>query len=707
MLQNFLLPTWVQPIPPGQNNDLFVHLLEGETLGIVVGNELQNITGKSPTLSGVRQFVEILGPATIRMAGEYGIAPTAVPLDMPKGHVIHQIVDELGYVKHMTLSPENIHPHHLYCRNHERHRGQPCGSQASFYTINRRYANEVPPARCTTNPGTQNGPGKSPPISERPSTRTDEETETAELDPEEVDRLREMLNRIMTPTIVHISSHEATVQWQEIDTSEAAAPGGPFPQIDASEFTYHIVLYENQGRQIDSFRCNPIQNGNKQYIGNLHPNTEYYVQLKASLEERDLHGEPSSPVPFRTSPGRPSPPQSARIVYRSTDHVVLHWNPPLFDHGSPVQYYTVYISKSNRNNEDHTRQERSIETRSCEAKITNLQPSTSYRVRVRATNKVGESDDAPDLKEFWTNRINDLPKPMPPSFVSSGARYIKLQWQSMKDVLWGLEMQDSSSAVTLLKDQLSRPYYTANELQPGAEYRFRLFCHRLQPNQESPRSDWMVAKTCRPGSEVRSERPVMTTTITPTGSAAPSSANPMHLQQPLVIERLIVPNKPFVVEHAPGSRKTQIAWRCIGARDREFTYQLEGSSRQHPTRYRILQKGPAMNYLITEDDIANLRVASINKKNAMSDYSDVLTLPIDEDRILKPAQFAPPSLVPEGRGCLKVSWTPLKANSVKKNSEFSEKKTKRNSSFSGSIGLLADVRGPTSRWQDGNGLLWR
>ena len=71
MLQNFLLPTWVQPIPPGQNNDLFVHLLEGETLGIVVGNELQNITGKSTTFPGVGQFVEILGPATIRMAGEY------------------------------------------------------------------------------------------------------------------------------------------------------------------------------------------------------------------------------------------------------------------------------------------------------------------------------------------------------------------------------------------------------------------------------------------------------------------------------------------------------------------------------------------------------------------------------------------------------------------------------------------------------------
>lgn len=42
-----------------------------------------------------------------------------------------------------------------------------------------------------------------------------------------------------------------------MDTSEAAASGGPFPQIDASEFTYEIFVYEGQqtSRCIMQHRC--------------------------------------------------------------------------------------------------------------------------------------------------------------------------------------------------------------------------------------------------------------------------------------------------------------------------------------------------------------------------------------------------------------------------------------------------------------------
>ncbi|VDL72497.1 unnamed protein product [Nippostrongylus brasiliensis] len=38
------MPTWVHPTPPGAPNDLFVHIQMGETLNILVGNDVQNIT---------------------------------------------------------------------------------------------------------------------------------------------------------------------------------------------------------------------------------------------------------------------------------------------------------------------------------------------------------------------------------------------------------------------------------------------------------------------------------------------------------------------------------------------------------------------------------------------------------------------------------------------------------------------------------------
>ena len=52
-----------------------------------------------------------------------------------------------------------------------------------------------------------------------------------------------------------MAAKEADIDWQELDTSEASAPGGPFPQIDASEFTYEIVLFESVGRVVSSYRC--------------------------------------------------------------------------------------------------------------------------------------------------------------------------------------------------------------------------------------------------------------------------------------------------------------------------------------------------------------------------------------------------------------------------------------------------------------------
>lgn len=57
----------------------------------------------------------------------------------------------------------------------------------------------------------------------------------------------------------------------------------------------------------DLFRCE-TETGNKLRLCQLRPNTDYYVQLKACLEERGLVGEPSQPVCFKTAPGRPEAP---------------------------------------------------------------------------------------------------------------------------------------------------------------------------------------------------------------------------------------------------------------------------------------------------------------------------------------------------------------------------------------------------------------
>lgn len=76
------------------------------------------------------------------------------------------------------------------------------------------------------------------------------------MEDEETEKIKDMLNRIQSPQVLDTGSREAEISWQELDTSEASAPGGPFPQIDASEFTYEIVLFESKpdGRIFSNYR---------------------------------------------------------------------------------------------------------------------------------------------------------------------------------------------------------------------------------------------------------------------------------------------------------------------------------------------------------------------------------------------------------------------------------------------------------------------
>ncbi|TKR80338.1 hypothetical protein L596_014424 [Steinernema carpocapsae] len=69
------LPTGFDAV--ASSNDLFVHIHNGESLSLMVGSELQMITG----------------PATIRMVGLAGITPQALNITMPEGHVLQQVVD--------------------------------------------------------------------------------------------------------------------------------------------------------------------------------------------------------------------------------------------------------------------------------------------------------------------------------------------------------------------------------------------------------------------------------------------------------------------------------------------------------------------------------------------------------------------------------------------------------------------------------------
>lgn len=74
-------------------HDLFVHIHPGDAIALAVGNEIQHI----------------YGPATIRMVSQ-SAPPSAIPMNVPQGHVVQQLLDRQGYLSHIIMSPQEMPP---------------------------------------------------------------------------------------------------------------------------------------------------------------------------------------------------------------------------------------------------------------------------------------------------------------------------------------------------------------------------------------------------------------------------------------------------------------------------------------------------------------------------------------------------------------------------------------------------------------------
>lgn len=52
-------------------------------------------------------FCSLLGPVTVPMVSQSGSPPIPMPVQVPPGHVMQQIVDENGTLRHVILSTQH------------------------------------------------------------------------------------------------------------------------------------------------------------------------------------------------------------------------------------------------------------------------------------------------------------------------------------------------------------------------------------------------------------------------------------------------------------------------------------------------------------------------------------------------------------------------------------------------------------------------
>ncbi|VDN21651.1 unnamed protein product [Gongylonema pulchrum] len=476
------------------------------------------------------------------------------------------------------------------------------------------------------------------------------------------------------PQILRVAAKEVDISWQALDTSEASAPGGPFPQIDASEFTYDIVLFESVGRIVSSYRCEP-DSGNRVRLCRLRPNTEYYVQLRASLEERGLQGNPSPAVKFRTLTTVPECPHPPRLVSRTHNSITVSWRPAI-DNGSPITCYRLELAPDRQDDEDQ--HEVVYEGLAEQCRIKGLAPSTRYRVRLVAANSDGDSLPSAPISVCTSAMFHPPKQPHCPQLVSLTSTSVKLSWNTQPQHSYTLEMSDArTNEYSIVCERAQQSSASINDLASNHQYQFRLIAHN-DAGVSDP-SEALILEM----SDARTNEYSIVCERAQQSSASINDLASNHQYQFRLIahndagvsdpsEALIVltppspsnmpgsptpiPSRPHIISNNGAS--LEIGWKLPRANDKDVSFIVEGSSDEKGP-WNVVYKGGATNALIRDPEMRFFRVSAL-KKQTQSGWSDILRVRREEKQrtVLVPRQCAAPKISEISKGCLRIQWNP-------------------------------------------------
>uniref|UniRef100_A0A8I3NQ02 Sidekick cell adhesion molecule 1 n=1 Tax=Canis lupus familiaris TaxID=9615 RepID=A0A8I3NQ02_CANLF len=191
----------------------------------------------------------------------------------------------------------------------------------------------------------------------------------------------------------------------------------------------------------------------------LAPESAYVFRLSAKT--RQGWGEPLEATVITTEKReRPAPPREllvpqAEVTARS---LRLQWVPGS-DGASPIRYFTVQVRELPRGEWQTYSSSISHEATACA--VERLRPFTSYKLRLKATNDIGDSDFSAETDAVTT--LQDVPGE-PPSFISvtpHTTSSVLIQWrpprdESLNGLLQGYriyyrELESEASAATVSK----------------------------------------------------------------------------------------------------------------------------------------------------------------------------------------------------------------------------------------------------------------
>jgi len=491
------------------------HVHQGEAVSLMLGEQVQMIQG----------------PATVRMVSTSHDPPVPLPVQVPPGHFVHQIVDENGVLQHVILSqhptiypnlppqpngsqngwqpasgggyhdPSGAPPPTIQCQgppptpywNNNRMEGEPRHPKSNK-NKNRdrdygRHKNGKPSGSSSPCLSVQSTPPQSPvkprgnPYNGRSSQgwksnnqAVDDSDESGiginnEEDQEEKQLLLEILSNIRTPTVPEIRARSALLVW----SPPACEPGDPkfdsLKPIPESDLEYEVLM-SDKGR--DGKYRSIFSGASKDcYLTDLRPHTEYHIRVHAVLKSLNLKGGASDTVSFVTLPCEPDQPAQPKLVTRSKTSIQLKWNSPN-DNGAHIQHF---ILESEEGSTIVGHFNTIYEGRAKSFNVQKLQPSTPYKFRLIAVNELGKS--RPSEITTYTTQGSAPSQPLPPSQAETTESSMRLLWSKRPcDDEFTLQMDDINSGHGFL------PQYNGTEvehvvrgLNRNTTYRFKLRAH--------------------------------------------------------------------------------------------------------------------------------------------------------------------------------------------------------------------------------------
>ncbi|KAL8175058.1 UNVERIFIED_CONTAM: Protein sidekick-1 [Gekko kuhli] len=154
--------------------------------------------------------------------------------------------------------------------------------------------------------------------------------------------------------------------------------------------------------------------------------------FRASAKTRQGWGEPLEATVITTEKReRPEPPRELRVPQSevTSRSLQLHWRPGS-DGSSPIRYFTVQIKELPDGDWQTYSSSVSHEATSC--LIDRLNPFTSYKLRLKATNDIGDSDFGAETEAVTT--LQDVPGEAPNSVsvTPHTTSSVLVQWQPPK-----------------------------------------------------------------------------------------------------------------------------------------------------------------------------------------------------------------------------------------------------------------------------------